>query len=113
MRPAHRHPPGSYGAAAYALRAQVSQAGKSQGRPSAGPCTEDADRAAEERAAAVNARQADHAARLDRRWTPLDDLCRSAYQAQAALLFVPGAAFDVVPLPPPGDDLPTWPEVRP
>jgi hypothetical protein len=76
------------------------------------PAVVDLD-AAEIHSAAVMAAQMDHAAALDRRWAPLDDLCRSAYQAQAALLFVPGAAFDVVPTPPPGDDLPTWPEVRP
>jgi hypothetical protein len=68
--------------------------------------------AAEMRSAAVMAAQIDHAAALDRGGVPRDTLARLAHESGSALLYRDGV-LGFVPTPPPGDDLPTWPEVRP
>ncbi len=68
--------------------------------------------AAEIRSAAVMAAQSDHAAALDERRPRLDVLARHAHTRGEALLFTGGSGFEGVAVSP-GDDLPTWPEVRP
>ena len=49
---------------------------------------------------------------LDRRRPPLDVIDTLAHEVGEVVLYV-GGTFETVPAPPPGDALPSWPEVSP
>jgi hypothetical protein len=63
----------------------------------------------EAKAEALRAEQIERGSVLDERRSRIDVLSRFAHDRRGALLYT-GSEFETVPIPPPGEALPTWPE---